>query len=486
MFNTLRSRISRVSPAWVIFAALLLTYGYFYNAPGWNGNSRMDLVRAIVEDHTTRIDRFHLNTGDKALFEGHYYSDKAPGVSFLAVPAYAVYFGWLNVRLGEEEAQWQADKSPLICLFISTLSAIALPSAIAVAFFFVVATAFEAARPKVLFATAVFGLGSLAFPYSTVLFSHQLTGALLFISFGLLIIEHRRARSLRLPWRRWPLILSGLAAGYAVITEFTAMGPLLMIGLYIVWVAPSRRAAIPFVGGALLPATLLIAYNWASFGGPFALGYSHLAQPQFVAEMGQGFFGITYPKPRVVFELLLGSHRGLLPLSPVLALSVFGLRRMWVDKILRPELVLCTAIVAYFLLLTASYNEWAGGDAVGPRYLVPTMPFLSLLVLFGLLDRLLVPSVLLIISIGNMLTAAIFRPIVPGPKGIDNPLTDYLYQQLLNGRFEWNWITTPFGIRSVWGVTVLSIVWLVTANLLVAWGLRYRRDFGPRTDQSKA
>lgn len=33
----------------------------------------MDLVRALVEDRTTRIDRFHENTVDKSYFEGHYY-----------------------------------------------------------------------------------------------------------------------------------------------------------------------------------------------------------------------------------------------------------------------------------------------------------------------------------------------------------------------------------------------------------------------------
>src|SRR4051812_36265094 len=45
---------------------LLCFYAYFYSGTGWNQNSRFDLTRAIVEEHTIRIDSFQKNTGDKA------------------------------------------------------------------------------------------------------------------------------------------------------------------------------------------------------------------------------------------------------------------------------------------------------------------------------------------------------------------------------------------------------------------------------------
>src|SRR5450432_4745408 len=63
-----------------------LSFTYFYEGGGWNQNSRFDLLRAIVERHTLQIDAYHENTEDKAHFNGHYYSDKAPGLVFLAVP----------------------------------------------------------------------------------------------------------------------------------------------------------------------------------------------------------------------------------------------------------------------------------------------------------------------------------------------------------------------------------------------------------------
>src|ERR1700691_1981640 len=62
------------------------SFSYFYEGGGWNQNSRFDLLRAIVERHALEIDAYHENTQDKAHFQGHYYSEKAPGLVFLAVP----------------------------------------------------------------------------------------------------------------------------------------------------------------------------------------------------------------------------------------------------------------------------------------------------------------------------------------------------------------------------------------------------------------
>src|SRR5262249_62430349 len=69
------------------YLALFVTFAWFYQAGGWNQNSRFDLVRAIVDEGTLRIDDYHRNTGDKARWNGHYYSDKAPGLALAAVPA---------------------------------------------------------------------------------------------------------------------------------------------------------------------------------------------------------------------------------------------------------------------------------------------------------------------------------------------------------------------------------------------------------------
>ena len=60
---------SRIRPLVALFVLVLGFYVYFYQAGGWNQNSRFDLVRALVEQHSSSIDTFHGNTGDKAFRE---------------------------------------------------------------------------------------------------------------------------------------------------------------------------------------------------------------------------------------------------------------------------------------------------------------------------------------------------------------------------------------------------------------------------------
>src|SRR5919202_2991899 len=74
----------------ILVLLLCLCYSLFRQIPAWNEYSRYDMVLALVDHHTTQIDRYHENTGDEAFFNGHYYSDKAPGSSLLAVPTYAL------------------------------------------------------------------------------------------------------------------------------------------------------------------------------------------------------------------------------------------------------------------------------------------------------------------------------------------------------------------------------------------------------------
>ena len=51
---------------WFLVAVFMASYAYFYSGPGWNQDSRFDLVRAILEKRTLEITAYHDNTGDKS------------------------------------------------------------------------------------------------------------------------------------------------------------------------------------------------------------------------------------------------------------------------------------------------------------------------------------------------------------------------------------------------------------------------------------
>ncbi|HYY87727.1 MAG TPA: hypothetical protein VFA49_02950, partial [Chloroflexota bacterium] len=103
---------------------LLVSYAYFYQAGGWNQNSRFDLVRALIERGTPRIDAYETNTGDKAVVEGHTYTDKAPGQSLTALPPVAL--GEVILRAAGRDVGGAAEQSLLS--YVATIWAAGLPT----------------------------------------------------------------------------------------------------------------------------------------------------------------------------------------------------------------------------------------------------------------------------------------------------------------------------------------------------------------------
>src|ERR1700688_989638 len=108
-------------------AVIFFSFMYFYEGGGWNQNSRFDVLRAIVERHTLQIDAYHENTQDKAHYNGHYYSDKAPGVVFLAVP-FAVVARPVLRSLGVDP---ESPRGEIALSYVVTAGAVALPAALA-------------------------------------------------------------------------------------------------------------------------------------------------------------------------------------------------------------------------------------------------------------------------------------------------------------------------------------------------------------------
>ena len=74
----------------IVGVALFFSFVLFdHKEPGWSVNSRFCLTMAIVDEGRFSIDDFanikSMQTDDVAQFRGHLYSDKAIGVSLLAI-----------------------------------------------------------------------------------------------------------------------------------------------------------------------------------------------------------------------------------------------------------------------------------------------------------------------------------------------------------------------------------------------------------------
>jgi len=203
------------------------SYGYFYEGGGWNQNTRFDLVRAIVEQHTLRIDAFHENTGDKARMGDHYYTDKAPGASLTAVPAVAVARALMRA-LGVDVEKPTA----LIALYyVATLAASAAPAAVASVCVYLIGLRLGGPSASAVMASIVCGLGTPLWPYATMLYGHTLAAGSLMAAFlgATFLTDVGRARQVTLG------LVTGLAAAWAVVAEFPASVPAALIVTFAGW-----------------------------------------------------------------------------------------------------------------------------------------------------------------------------------------------------------------------------------------------------------
>jgi len=481
-----------------IFLILLVCYIYFLPRwADWNQNSRFDLVLSIVDEHTLSIDSYYMNTGDYALYDGHYYSDKAPGMSFLAVPVYAAFRSIASVpsvaavlervaaspafgeTLRAEGSGLLADKVRFAAaLTLATWVVVSLPSALAgMLLYSLLGSLFVSEFRKVL-VTLGYGLGTNAFPYAGSFYSHQLVAALLFFAFYLIFQRRGQAMSAK------RLLLIGLLLGYAVITEYPTALIAGALFLYAGFLLRDRRGFGYVILGCLPPVVLLAAYDLAAFGTALPAGYAHSAlwtQPHHT-----GFMSLTYPKWDALWGLTFSPYRGLFFLSPFALLGAIGFVPFFREKDFRAESLVCLFAVVSFLLFNASSVMWWGGFAVGPRYMVPALPFLAVPAAFllksmperriwGVLLAMLVS--ISILTVGAVSIAGQNYP----PEAFHFPLRDIAMPSLAAGDVARN-LGMVFHLPA-WQ-SLLPLVAVITLLLVMLHGLSRRTYTLPPKEES--
>lgn len=375
---------------WMIFLLLLICYSYFLPRwADWSQNARLDLTLAIVDEKTLSIDNYYQNTGDFAYFEGHYYLDKAPGPSFLAVPVYAAIRPILHlppvetllIRLSNSSAFNQTLSEDgtgllvekiyfMIVLYVVSIFIGAIPSAILGVCLYNQLSMFHLSRGWKLLLVGLYGIATPAFPYSGAFFSHQLTAFLLFGSFQLIYLMTRNKP------QPGGIFLAGVMLGWSIISEYPTALIAGGIGIYFLSIKEFRRHTPWLILGGLIPGILLAIYDWSIFHTILPVGYQYSLNYQ--EQHSVGIISIGIPRLEALWGITFSSYRGLFFLSPFLLLGIPGFWYWWKSGKHRPVWWLSIWAVLSFILFNSSSIMWQGGYSIGPRYLIPMLPFLML------------------------------------------------------------------------------------------------------------
>jgi len=427
--------------ALIVFLLLAFIFAFFYQDGYWNGNSRFGLIFASVQEKRLSIDDYFdkpgTATGDLSTYGGHYYSDKAIGTAIIGAADYLPIY-WL-----QQVFQHPSEDTTKVIL---TFLVIGLPSAIAGTLMFLLCLYLSRSRFRAFLVTMSVMLGTMALPYSVTFFSHQLTASLLFSAF-FMIFFIKESTKIR---KNWYLFLIGLLLGWAIICEYPSAMIVLALVIYYLFVVLRNRSyrqwrafLWPVIGG-LIPIVIQLVYNKLCFGSMFSIGYSNLESQYFSTSMKQGIAGILWPNLQVLYFTTIHPTMGLFWQSPVLILAIVGAVFMFMQRRYRAEAILATCIICVYVVVLSGYYMWWGGYALGPRHLIPMLPFFCLFLVF-VPKKLNWPFVGLgIISIGQMLIAAASTVQVPDTMiaklssmpffGYSN-IYSFCWQQLVNNGF---------------------------------------------------
>jgi hypothetical protein len=374
----------------VVFSVL---YGYFYQGGGWNQNCVFDTTRALVEGGTLEITDYADNTGDVSTHEGRIYANKPPGLAFTAVPVYFVLVQ-LERRLDLDiDAPHVASANAHVLSFWSS----GLPAMVLVLGLYWHFRRSGSSRREAFVLAFGFGLGTLGFPYSGALVRHNLVAACLFMAW--ILIRDREA-----------FLGAGALLGLAALTEYLTIP---LVGLTVVYGFWRSRARAPWLlAGPLVAGLVILACNAWAFGGPFQTAYTHM---QDFKNEGLLLGMLHWPDLRRLYWLSIHPFRGLLYCCPVFLLAALAAAKPFQTRTVCLDSVFAVAVFGYFLLFNLCFNGWTGGWGVGPRLLIPGLPFLYIFVRPGWARFPAFSGLVASLSSTIMLATATAILILPGP-----------------------------------------------------------------------
>ena len=261
---------------------------------------------------------------------------------------------------------WQGSNLPALQrLVVSFFCPIVASIAVALLFQLVVDLGYA---PLAAFAAVcALAFGTFFFAHAKFFMNHMLTAALL--TAGLFCAR----RASRRGEARY-LFLSGIAAGWIILTRNDCFMYALLIPLY--WWLGAEPNSGRKTGSLLLiflgflpPILIEIFWNVARFGNPYDFGYNLTDSTQasydaFNAPYLTGFLG-----------QLFNLQTGLIWYAAPLLVSLLGFHSLYR---LHPAVAI-TAAAGLFLPLSfyAKFSNWAGEISWGPRFLLPALPLLA-------------------------------------------------------------------------------------------------------------
>jgi hypothetical protein len=309
-------------------------------------------------------------------------------------------------------------------------------------------------------AALVFGLASPVAVYARFDYAQPLASFLLLLTIVFAIQLARR--------RYLGSILSGISMGFAILTRpetlFYGGLALLIITLSARFTGeptdrfvPVRRVLLLFltIGGFVL---INQAINALRFGSPLAIGYQVPSGNRFVFDFAH--------LAKAVAGNLFSPGRGLFLFFPLSLFSTWGLIQVWKQS--RRIAFALGSIPLLALALYSAWYDWSAGISWGPRFLIPVLPYVTVLAFFGLYQAGRIPPKLWQGTGGLLIFAG-------WSINLQGQLFDFLGfyasrklspAEIILGDYQFGWHFSPILAGWKWGIEHFAIDSYLIRNML--------------------
>ena len=346
----------------IVFASTLLVFAFSLNAV-WSAdhpNSLMELDYALWANHTVilgKVGHFTPLSVDDFVYKGNYYSALAPGVSVLALPFVGLGF------LLDGKFTLYGNAMLLSELFV------ALCNSAAAYLVFRLGSMYFTGKTSMFLAFA-YAFATISWPFATYFFQSDVS-AMLDLLAVFLAVRMARAKTPSLG----AVVPCGVALGVALTVDYVNAVLLPIVFVFLLYAFREELGAFARGFAALLVTSaggvlLLAVYNQSAFGSPFVTteqAYQH-------SSLILGSF--SYPLLSGLYLDLFSPLRGVFLYCPILVLGALGFCYFLKHRELKSEGILLAACFLAILIPYCMWTDAVGGEAFGPRFLIPAIPFL--------------------------------------------------------------------------------------------------------------
>ena len=322
---------------------------------------------------------------DVGYYHGKFYVFFAPGISLLALPLY-----WIGKMFNLAQ--------------VASFFTISLFAAASIIFLYLISRKmFKLPVWASLMSGLIFGFGSTSWSYANTLYQHHVTVFCIIASF---YAAWKYKQKLKYSWI-WAIFVW---FNYALAIGIDYPNALLMVPVmaYFFFSAlnigtKDKKTSISFRLSFLLTSIIFVVislvhgyFNYTHFGGwtkvsNGILGYKRIQElklfkeknpEKIIAELEKSKVPIKFFKednlPRGVAILTFALDKGIFLFSPIFFLALLGIFISL--KSISFEISVMLASILLNIFLYSSFGDPWGGWAFGPRYLIPSMAFLSIFV----------------------------------------------------------------------------------------------------------